>query len=184
MTKQCVTPLEKINKVSRFIWHITPYSDLINLSIAEVGLTCPENYFVFAHNNLKLFRDSYPYFLDSYEFDTSLPVQSHFSRYSYWRIDTQLIDVEWNIDPYMVEDVSVYCSRQAKAENFICTKSAIPAQALALFDFDYDRFVDRPTRLSFFEGGFSAAPCRNDFDTLVYNKTINHFKERLANKNI
>jgi hypothetical protein len=44
--------------------------------------------------------------------------------------------------------------------------------------------ADRPTRLSFFEGGFSAAPCRNDFDTLIYNKTINKFKERLAIKNI
>jgi hypothetical protein len=186
MKKQCVTELEKIKNISRYVWHIKPCDPSSALSIAEQGLIGKKENLVFAHNNLRLLEDSYPYFIDCYDFMMyrDIKPKEFFSVYEYWRIDTSLLDFDWFIDPYMVEDISVYCSRFASVENFICTPNNIPPHALKLFNFVYSRYLDRPTRVQYFEGAVCASPCRNDFDTLVYNHQINGFINHLANKNI
>ena len=183
MKKQCVTELEKIKNISRYVWHITPSFQSSALSIAEEGLI--KNEFVFAHNNLRRLGDSYPYFIDSLDMMMSndLEDKDFFLAYDYWRIDTSLLDFDWFIDPYMVEDISIYCSRFASLQNYVCTPNDIPPHALTLFNFDNSRYLSRPTRVKYYEGSASALPCRSDFDTLVYDNSINGFIKHLINKN-
>ena len=83
----------------------------------------------------------------------------------------------------MVEDISIYCSRFASLQNYVCTPNDIPPHALTLFNFDNSRYLSRPTRVKYYEGSASALPCRSDFDTLVYDNSINGFIKHLINKN-
>jgi hypothetical protein len=167
---------------SRFVWHVSaPYNDL---SIAAYGLECPENNAVFAHNNLKSFDDMYPYFLDFWDIDfREISIDGiQFCQYSYWRIDTSKLNINWYVDPEMEGDCSISCIN-SNPRNFICTPNSIPTYALELFEFDYSLYKNRPPFLTRGDGIVSASPRRTDFDCLVPEKEgVNEYKDwRLRN---
>lgn len=164
------TPL----KTSRYLWHITYDFHERNLSIAAHGLVCPNNYAVFAHSNLYKFEYTYPYFLDTWDifFNGNYPMKGYeFSMYSYWRIDTRLAGVQWFQDPNMLRDD--IC--MTKPSHYVCTNNNIPSKALKLFKFDLSRYLSQRPFITRVDGVASIRPYRNDFDSLVADRSINDY---------
>jgi hypothetical protein len=158
----------------RYLWHITYDSNYSNLSIAANGLVCPKNYAVFAHSNLYKFEYTYPYFLDTWDifFGGNHPMKGYeFSMYSFWRIDTLVAKVKWFQDPNMLEDAVGF----SKPTYYVCTNNNIPNKALKLFKFDLSRYSSQRTFITRGNGVASVRPYRNDFDSLVPDKSINEY---------
>ena len=168
-----------IVKTNRFLWHISYNFNSINLLIANNGLICEDNYAVFAHNNLANFKDSYPYFIDSYDInyaDICYP-GIEFLSYSFWRIDTfKLKHGDWFIDPNMEQDYLVYCNKKiVKPINFVCTLNTIPNYALKLFTLDVERYNSKQSFVKFSDGVANCSPYKNDFDALKPDYEINNY---------
>ncbi len=160
-------------QTSRYLWHIKYNHYNSDLRIAAHGLIRPDNYAVFAHNNIFNFDLMYPYFMDIWEFETqTLERCSQFSTYSFWRIDTRLANVDWYIDPNMFEDSK---SGGFNYKNYVCALHNIPNYALKLFKYDRDRFVSKRPFITRNEGVASIRPYRNDFDSLIPDVNINNY---------
>jgi hypothetical protein len=161
-------------KTSRYLWHITYDFHERNLSIAAHGLVCPNNYAVFAHSNLYKFEYTYPYFMDIWDifFDGNYPMKGYeFSMYSFWRIDTHLANITWFQDPNMAEDAIGF----SKPTYYVCTNNDIPNKALKLFKFDLSRYSSQRPFITRGDGVASVRPYRNDFDSLVPDRSINEY---------
>ena len=172
---------QKPVKTSRYLWHITYDYDDRDLTIAAYGLLCPENYAVFAHSNIFSFMQTYPYFLDFWDFEIqTIKLCCQFSAYSFWRIDTRLANVDWFIDPNMVGDAK---SEGFNYKNYVCSLNSIPNYALKLFKYDRDRFAYKRPFITRGDGVASIRPYRNDFDSLVPDAKMNNYIQ-WRNKNI
>jgi hypothetical protein len=177
---------QKPVQTSRYLWHITRDYYYRDLTIAAYGLLCPENYAVFAHSNIFNFSYTYPYFMDSWDFELiELEHSCQFSAYSFWRIDTRLANVDWFIDPNMFDDVQ---SESCKSEgfnykNYVCSLNNIPNYALKLFKYDRDRYAYKRPFITRGDGVVSVRPYKNDFDSLVPDIKINKYIQ-WRNKNI
>jgi hypothetical protein len=161
-------------KTSRYLWHITYDFHERNLSIAANGLVCPDNYAVFAHSNLYKFKYTFPYFLDIDDIffgADDLMKGYEFSLYSFWRIDTRLANVAWFQDPNMLEDAIGF----SKPSYYVCTNNNIPNKALKLFKFDLSRYSSQRPFITSGDGVASVRPYRNDFDSLVSDRSINDY---------
>jgi hypothetical protein len=166
-------------RTNRFLWHISYNHNMLNLFIANDGLICPENYAVFAHNNLTNFNDSYPYFMDLYDLnygDICYPGMQ-FLDYSFWRIDTfKIKQSDWFIDPNMELDYLIYCNTEiVRPINFVCTFNSIPNYALELFTIDVERFNNQKSFIKRSNGVANCSPYKNDFDALIPDYSINNY---------
>ena len=177
---------QKPVKTSRYLWHIKYEHYDTDLQIAAFGLKCPKKYAVFAHSNIFNFNYTYPYFLDSWDFEIqTIDFACQYSIYSFWRIDTHLANVDWFIDPNMFDDVQ---SESCKSEgfnykNYVCSLNSIPNYALKLFKYDRDRFAYKRPFITRGDGVASIRPYRNDFDSLVPDTKMNNYIQ-WRNKNI
>jgi hypothetical protein len=160
-------------KTNRFLWHIKYGSYQSDLRIAAHGLIRPENYAVFAHNNVFSFNITYPYFMDLWELDVqTIRSSRQFSAYSFWRIDTFLANVDWFTDPNMKEDSGIF---GFDFKNYVCAIKDIPNYALKLFKFDRDRYVTKRLFVTSSNGVASVRPYKNDFDSLVPDVKMNEY---------
>ena len=169
--------LDRVQKTpvqtSRYLWHIKYDSYNSDLKIAANGLLCPKNYAVFAHTHNFGFNDMYPYFMDFWDFDIQvLDLECQFSAYSFWRIDTNLANVDWFIDPNMKEDSELLGYNY---KNYVCTLNSIPNYALKLFKYDRDRYVTKRPFITRGNGVASVRPYRNDIDSLVPDVEMNNY---------
>jgi hypothetical protein len=160
-------------KTNRFLWHIKYGSYQSDLRIAAHGLIRPENYAVFAHNNVFSFNISYPIFMDLWEVDLqTIRSSRQFSAYSFWRIDTFLANVDWFTDPNMKEDTEIL---GFDFNNYVCAIKDIPNYALKLFKFDRDRYITKRPFVTHINGVASVRPYKNDFDSLVPDDKLNSY---------
>ena len=172
---------QKPVRTSRYLWHITYERHYRDLQIAAYGLLCPENYAVFAHSNVFSFNGTYPYFMDFWDFEIqTLDLSCQFSAYSFWRIDTHLANVDWFVDPNMLDETQI---DGFNCENYVCALNNIPNYALKLFKYDRDRYVSKRPFITRGEGVASVRPYRNDFDSLVPDAKMNNYIQ-WRNKNI
>jgi len=166
-------------KTSRFLWHVSYNYNSTNLYIANEGLLCEDNYAVFAHQYVASFNDTYPYFLDLWEWDynaVSYPGKD-LLQYSFWRIDTfKLNQFDWFIDPNMEDDYLCHCNTKVISPiNFVCTLNTIPNYALKLFTLDIDRYNSKQSFVKFSDGVANCSPYKNDFDALKPDYEINNY---------
>lgn len=160
-------------QTSRYLWHITYEHYDRDLEIAAYGLLCPENYAVFAHSNVFSFNKTYPYFMDVWEFDIEeIEHSCQFSAYSFWRIDTRLANVDWFVDPNMMDETHI---EGFNCKNYVCSLNNIPNYSLKLFKYNRDRYVSKRPIITRREGVASVRPYRNDFDSLVPDIEINNY---------
>jgi hypothetical protein len=172
---------QKPVRTSRYLWHIKFDRYYSDLQIAAYGLLCPENYAVFAHSNVFSFMQTYPYFLDFWDFEIqTIDLCCQFSAYSFWRIDTRLANVDWFIDPNMVDETHI---DGFNCKNYVCSLNNIPNYALKLFKYDRDRYVTKRPFITRGNGVVSVRPYRNDFDSLVPDDKMNDYIQ-WRNKNI
>jgi hypothetical protein len=172
---------QKPVRTSRYLWHIKYDRYYSDLQIAAYGLLCPENYAVFAHSNVFSFMQTYPYFLDFWDFEIqTIDLCCQFSAYSFWRIDTRLANVDWFIDPNMVDETHI---DGFNCKNYVCSLNNIPNYALKLFKYDRDRYVTKRPFITRGNGVVSVRPYRNDFDSLVPDDKMNDYIQ-WRNKNI
>lgn len=166
-------------KTSRFLWHVTYNHRSTNLYIANNGLLCEDNYAVFAHQYVSNFNDTYPYCLDSNDFNfNSMPYPgTEFLGYAFWRIDTfKLNQFDWFIDPNMENDYTFYCNTSVISPlNFVCTLNTIPTYALKLFTIDIERYNSKQSFVKFSDGAANCSPYKNDFDALTPDYEINNY---------
>jgi hypothetical protein len=166
-------------KTSRFLWHVTNNDCSTNLFIANYGLLCEDNYAVFAHQNVANFNDTYPFCIDSIDFNlNSMPFPgAEFLGYAFWRIDTyKLNQFDWFIDPNMENDYTFYCNTNViNPLNFVCTFNTIPNYALKLFTLDIERYNSKQSFVKFSEGVANCSPYKNDFDALAPEYKINNY---------
>lgn len=164
---------QKPVRTSRYLWHITYEHHYRDLQIAAYGLLCPENYAVFAHSNVFSFNGTYPYFMDFWDFEIQiLDLCCQFSAYSFWRIDTHLANIDWFVDPNMMDETQI---DGFNCKNYVCSLNNIPNYALKLFKYDRDRYVSKRPFITRGEGVASVRPYRNDFDSLVPDVEINNY---------
>lgn len=154
--------VKKVNP-PRFLWHVKHAGRSSDLNIARFGLLKPKDYAVFAHNQLENFNDMYPYFMDSRDFETEV-TGAEFYDYSFWRIDTQIANVPWFIDPYCEDEPFI-----ASPIHYLCTPNSIPKEALKLFNFDLDNYLKKEPKFKLKNGVAHIYGIRTDFDTLVPN---------------
>ena len=169
--------LNKLSKkpvtTNRYLWHLKYNYHKSDLSLAANGLICSENYAVFAHNCLYDFELLYPYLYDKNNYYHNFKLEN----YSFWRIDTHLLDNnEWFVDPNMKGELR-YNSYRAKPTNYICTLNNIPNTALKLFNFNRNRYESKNVFLNINNGVANVYPYRNDYDSLVPNQKINKYIE-------
>lgn len=122
---------EKI-KPSRYLWHVTKKCDIFDYSIAKDGIICPKGYAVFANHNLHHLLNMYPISIDC-NWEDYFFIDS----YSFWRIDTYELDVQWYIDPFMKGDLDYFSAINQynfNPSNFVCTPHSIPSYALELYE--------------------------------------------------
>lgn len=150
-------------KTSRFLWHVTYNTKSMNLFIAAYGLIRADNYAVFANNKLDCFGMMYPFCIDFH---------CDYTEYSFWRIDTSLLNVDWFIDPNMRNDLNILTG---KAHNYVCSLQSIPNYALKLFHVNPFRLLHEEPFIRHNDGVVSISPYRNDLDALVPNKKINNY---------
>lgn len=169
-------------RTPRFLWHISYDCDYIDMSIAAQGLLCPPNYAVFAHANVTDFEFLYPCFLDAWDINHREKNirAARFNAYSFWRIDTQLIDNEWYRDPNMAMDAKAYGTY---AHYYLCSNKSVPSDALKLFKFDLQRYIDRKPFISGYAGVSSIRACKSDFDCLVPDRFVNEYIDWKRRKN-
>lgn len=155
---------------NRYLWHLKYNVHKSDLSVAANGLICSDNYAVFAHNCLNDFELLYPYLYDKKKYCLDL------EDYSFWRIDTHLLNIEWFVDPNMKCDLSYY-KYEAKPTNYLCTLNNIPNTALKLFNFNRYRYKSKNNFVNINNGVANVYPYRNDYDSLVPNHEINKYIE-------
>ena len=168
----------RVNKApvatNRYLWHIGNMHDDTNYKIAAEGLTCYLNFAVFAHNNITCFDHTYPVFIDRNIFWEG-PVFPLLESYSFWRIDTQVAQVDWFEDPNMQEEISVYGLSTKKA-SYVCSFDTIPNTALQLFYFDTKTYFKKKTfKIAQSIGVTSIVHSVNDFATLLPVTHINNY---------
>lgn len=142
----------KINQVPikprRYLYHVTRPSRRLNILFEGIRPFQKERKYRLAFaNNVpphSTVGNFWPLPIDIYDINYDYgtwTLKAFYSNYDYWRIDTTKANVKWYIDPYMENDCYTY--RCGKPENFLCTPSIIPADALDLMEFDlegYNRF--------------------------------------------
>ena len=159
---------------NRYIWHIGKLNDDTNYQIAAEGLTCYSNFAVFAHNNITCFDHTYPVFIDRNIFWDG-PIFPLLENYSFWRIDTQVAQVDWFEHPNMQEEISVYGLSTKKA-SYVFSFNTIPNTALQLFHFDTKTYFKRKSfRVVSSNGVTSIVHTINDFATLLPVIHINNY---------
>jgi len=159
-------------KTARFLWHIYEKNRAKDLSIAAYGLICPPNYAVFAHNHCCSIFQTYPFMMDAFLECLLGGVPPNFSQYTFWRIDTQKLNLDWYFDPNLY---SPSPSNLAKVD-YVCTPNNIPNTALKLFKFNEQRFQESGF-IREVNDVFSFTPFHSDFDVLIPDHNINSFIE-------
>lgn len=130
-------------KPKRFIWHVTAKRN--RESISRRGLI-PHEKLVFANNqNLsiqKMWRvmdnlyEAWVYFLfsDRHAFDWTAERDLICKDLDFWRIDTEISECQWFIDPFLANGYD-HCGGLS-ARHYICTPQRIFPEALQLYTFD------------------------------------------------
>jgi len=165
-------------KTTRYLWHVTDNNPEVNLSIASEGLICDKDYAVFAHNNVQDFNALFPYIFTSKLSWMGCEEHDKFNallRFSFWRIDTSLVDGEWYVDPNMERDLHRVRGLKVTSSNFVCTLVNVPPAALKLFQIDFERFFCKKPTVAVRAGVTSVYMPRRDFDCLRLDRDVDRF---------
>lgn len=168
-------------KPRRFVYHVTRPSRRLDIMCEGIKPfpTMDKKYRLAFVNNMPPWRyvdDFWPLPIDSYDFsaqNNSGTDLEFYSGYDFWRIDTLKANVTWHIDPYMERDC--YSYQCGYPDNFLCTPSVIPADALDLMEYDMESF-NRHLQAS--KGGHPEL-IFSDF-----NRMIRYRRERASNPSI
>ena len=188
--KKCLYLEEKVIP-ERYLWHVTnpgfyyrdtkykfhdhwreKYIRNFRKSILEKGLKFGKTNAVYAHNGLTRLKEMYPLWIDDWHniFLTTEKISrgiedlNWMSKYDFWRIDTEIYDGPWYIDPFIYKEAQREM-KWVKPHNYVCTPYEIPPAALQLFRFD-QKLYQQP----FFyqqEGVASVSGKKKDMDGLV-----------------
>jgi len=169
-------------KTERFVWHLTRPTKRLDIAVEGI---LPIYGMVFANNDNEKIGHMWHWDVEDY-FNCSIfnhqDLRMHFhleekycpstAHLDFWRIDTKKVDAQWYYD------ANLYY--YGNTHRYVCTPSAIPKEAIALFHFD-SRFFEKLS----VEKTNGTASCR--INNLALKK-VDHIQLlaesiRLANKN-
>lgn len=169
---------------ARYVWHITiipnvpKYVDYLDFEISKHGLICTEGYVVFAHSNILNFNYLYPCFMDIWSPKYGVEDYGYkFAEYSFWRIDTSLLDFKWYVDPIMQSDFDVYFdwTLEHNPSNYVCTPNSIPNYALKNFKVDPLKYNMREPKFKYKNGVANIIAQYSDFEFLEPDTRVNAY---------
>jgi hypothetical protein len=113
-----------------FVWHV---SYVVNdFHIALQGILPGKKDHVFANNHFHSLKKMWPIPMDSWDYmDETEDV--YLTYYTFWRIDTSILNCEWSIDENLDGESSL--QGLLHRTKYIKTRSAIPASAILPFKY-------------------------------------------------
>jgi hypothetical protein len=121
---------DTILRIEKHVWHVSCREN--DLSIGADGILTGKDGYVYANNQSHQLQDMWPIPIDKWDFQEAYELE--LTRYTWWRIDTEIIDFEWEIDPIMMKDKEFYTSLPATC--YIRTKAVIDPNYLTPFRFN------------------------------------------------
>jgi hypothetical protein len=185
---------EKINKseeisVRGYLWHISYEKN--DLNILQRGLICGNRGAICAHNKINSWFDTYQNNFEAFEsllfynniiqpskekelekFNNRLLNGLVVSEYSFWRIDPNIANVSWYLDPLMKEDYKL-CN--ALPINYICSTQDISIDALKLFKLDFESYLAEKPIIKIKEGVTSYIHRQDPMDYLQPQRKSNKY---------
>jgi hypothetical protein len=115
-----------------FVWHVSYVAN--DFHIAQYGILPGRKGHVFANNHFHSLKTMWPLPIDMWDYmDETEAV--YLTYYTFWRIDTSIVDCAWSIDENLDgEDSLLGLLHRTK---YIKTKSSIPFSAILPFKYSH-----------------------------------------------
>ena len=161
---------DTILKIEKYVWHVSYREN--DLSIGADGILAVKDGYVYANNQSHQLLDMWPIPIDKWDFTETYELGLR--RYTWWRIDTEISDFEWEIDPIMIQDQGIYTSLPMTC--YIRTKASIDPKYLTPFRFD--RNINNKMDVQIEEGVTSISSPSNGLELSIDQTLLDWMKAR------
>jgi hypothetical protein len=150
------------------VWHVSPRFN--DFHIALHGILLGKDNYVYANNHSHSLCRMWPLPIDSWDY-SNITNDEFIELYTFWRIDTQLIENKWEIDLNMLPEIKHDLYDLLSKTNYIRTNAAIPPHAI--LPFYYSRLLESEVSISQQPGSASISPMTHGLPLLLNEEIVN-----------